>query len=195
MKSCIYLIPSLMLLIGVMSIDPPAAFAEKTASAPVAASKKTNARTVISVDGIKFSLQAPAGFTMSKEQTSEGPVFGLSDPRKDKKVGGFITISVVKSDGKLVQKEFMNGVLEGYKEELKSFKKDNGPTISINGIKFENCAFSGKYKGGTESVGDIYCTVRDSSYIVFVVTANGPDALNGLAPLTEAVRTFRYEKK
>ena len=117
----------------------------------------------------------------------------MSDPKKDEKDDAVITISVVASNGKINQKQFVDGVLAGYREDMKNFKEDAGPVVTINGVQFQNRAFSGTDKtSGVGTVGDIYCTLRNKDYVVFVATANGKQGLDNLARLTESIRTVKF---
>lgn len=165
----------------------------KAADAKSGSAKSIKTRKTITAGKVSLSMEPPAGFTLSEAEGSGGNIFALSDPKKDEKDDAVITISVVASNGKTNQKQFVDGVLAGYREDMKNFKEDPGPSVTINGVQFQNRAFSGTDKNsGVDTVGDIYCTLRDKNYIVFVATANGKKGLDNLANLTESIRTVKF---
>lgn len=165
----------------------------KSVSAKSGKANSAKTRKTISAGKVSLSMEPPAGFTLSEAEGSGGNIFALSDPKKDEKDDAVITISVVASNGKTNQKQFVDGVLAGYREDMKSFKEDPGPVVTINGVQFQNRAFSGTDKtSGVDTVGDIYCTLRNKDYVVFVATANGKQGLDNLAKLTESIRTVKF---
>jgi hypothetical protein len=95
--------------------------------------------------GTSCSLEIPANFSMTKKDTSVGPVYSFSDSTKEKSQGVTLMVSIVPTEGQPSVTELLDGVLDPFKSGLKNYKAENQAATTINGNIFENRHFSGNF--------------------------------------------------
>lgn len=145
---------------------------------------------VFSFEGISCTFQAPANFLLTENLNQTGKMFIFSDSSKDKNERCTLSLSIVPTGSPRFE-EFLNGVLDPYRKGLQDYKEKKARAEKINGLKFENRIFSGKFPNGTSTVGFAYITATRGSYFVFVGNANGSESASGLRDLLTSVRTFK----